>query len=139
MAPWSVPHCRSPRWGCPAVLVAVVLAVGLVALSAAFHRGAVGALAAGLAAGIAMGIAAVLISAALTTLERQGLAATLTGGPLWGAVVTAVAAQYASQHAFSRGPLSWSLPALTVADPLAAVPAARLLLNERLAPGHALV
>lgn len=32
-----------------------------------------------------------------------------------------------------------SLPALTVIDPLAAVPAARLLLHERLEPGHAAV
>lgn len=135
--PAAAEHPRSPA--ALAVLAAVVLAVGLVALSAAFDRGARGAVAAGIAAGIAMGIAAVLISAALTTLQRSGLGATLVSGSLWGAVVTAIAAQYASQHAFSRGSLSWSLPALTVADPLAAVPAAQLLLDERLTPGHALV
>jgi hypothetical protein len=81
----------------------------------------------------------VLISAALTTLGHDGLADALTGPALWGAVVVGVGAQIACQQAFSRGSLAWSLPVLTVADPLAAVPAARWLLNERLEPGHAWV
>ncbi|WP_246271495.1 hypothetical protein [Amycolatopsis acididurans] len=51
----------------------------------------------------------------------------------------AVTAQIGSQQAYSRGALAWSLPALTVVDPLAAIPAARLLLGERLEPGHAAV
>ena len=37
------------------------------------------------------------------------------------------------------GRSSWSLPALILLDPLSAVPAARLLLGERLEPGHAAV
>jgi hypothetical protein len=103
------------------------------------REGRRGALGSGLAAGIAMGIAAVLISAALKTLSHDGLADALTGPAFWGAVVVGIGAQLACQQAFSRGSLSWSLPVLTVADPLAAVPAARWLLDERLEPGHALV
>jgi hypothetical protein len=117
----------------------VLLALALVTLAGRATEGPRGALAAGLAAGIAMGIAAVLISGALTALGSGGLVHALTGSALWGAVVTAVAAQFASQQAFARGSLSWSLPVLTVADPLAAVPAARILLGERLEPGHAAV
>ena len=122
-----------------AVLGAVVLAVALVALAGLARQGALGALASGLAAGIAMGIAAVIISGALTALNTGGLLHALSGSAVWGALITSVAAQFASQQAFARGSLSWSLPVLTVADPLAAVPAARMLLGESLEPGHAAV
>jgi hypothetical protein len=86
-----------------------------------------------------MGIAAVLVSAALTAFRIGGLVHALSSSELWGALVVAVAAEWGTQQAFARGSLSWSLPALTVADPLAAVPAALLLLGERLEPGHAAV
>jgi hypothetical protein len=121
------------------VLAAVFLALALVTLAGRAKEGPLGALAAGLAAGIGMGIAAVLISATLTALRTGGLVHALTGSALWGAVVTALAAEFASQQSFARGSLSWSLPVLTVADPLAAVPAARILIGERLEPGHASV
>jgi drug/metabolite transporter (DMT)-like permease len=122
-----------------AVLVAALVALALVALSRLAKEGRRGALGSGLAAGIAMGIAAVLISAALKTLSSEGLVDALTGPALWGAVVVGVGAQIACQQAFSRGSLAWSLPVLTVADPVAAVPAARWLLAEQLEPGHAWV
>jgi hypothetical protein len=92
---------------------------------------------AALVAGVALGVAAVLVSAALDVLQRHGVLAALTAAATWAAVATAVAAQYASQQAFARGDLAVSLPALTVVDPLAAVPIAGALLGERLAPGHA--
>lgn len=122
-----------------AVIAAVVVGVAAVAAAARTRRGAVGALICGVAGGLAAGIAAVLISSALKTLTERGLLAALAGPELWGAVVMAVTAQVGAQHAFSRGSLTWSLPALTVCDPLAAVPAARILLGERLEPGHAAV
>jgi drug/metabolite transporter (DMT)-like permease len=121
----------------PAVLAIALAALALVALTARAKQTVVGALSAGLAAGIAMGIAAVLVSAALTILGRDGLLAALATPSLWGAIVVSIGAQVACQVAFSRGSLSWSLPVLTVADPLAAVPVALWLLGERLEPGHA--
>ena len=63
--------------GTVAILVAALVALGLIALTIRVRQGPRGALAAGLAAGVAMGIAAVLISAALTTLSRSGLGAAL--------------------------------------------------------------
>jgi drug/metabolite transporter (DMT)-like permease len=123
--------------GALAALAAVLLAVALVALAGRLPEGPWGAAATGLAAGVAMGIAAVLVSAALTALRTGDLLHALTGSAVWGAVVVALAAGLGTQQAFARGSLSWSLPALTVADPLAAVPAARILLGERLEPGHA--
>jgi hypothetical protein len=116
------------------VLTAVVVAVALAAGASRLPRGPAGALLCGAAAGIVAGTAAVLVSAAFKAwsdgARGLGVAAVV------GALVVAVAAQLTSQQAYSRGALAWSLPALTLADPLAALPVARLLLGERLEPGH---
>jgi drug/metabolite transporter (DMT)-like permease len=125
--------------GTVAILIAALLAIVLIAATVWLKQGATGALAAGLASGVAMGIAAVLISAALNTFSHSGLAASLRSPALWTALLVAIGAEYACQQAYSKGALAWSLPALTVADPLAAVPVALILLGERLEPGHAAV
>ena len=135
--PADVSKDRIP--GTVAILVAALLALALIAATIWLKQGPGGALAAGIAAGIAMGVAAVLISAALNTFGRSGLAAALRSPALWSALGVAIAAEYACQQAYSKGALAWSLPALTVADPLAAVPVALILLGERLEPGHAAV
>jgi drug/metabolite transporter (DMT)-like permease len=122
-----------------AVAVAVVGSVVLVGAATLFGRGAHGALACGTAAGIAAGIGAVLISVGIRSLQEGGWVHALAGVALWGAVVVGVVAVLGGQQAYARGSLAWSLPALILLDPLAAVPAARLLLGERLEPGHAAV
>jgi drug/metabolite transporter (DMT)-like permease len=122
-----------------AVIGAVVLSVLLVAVATLLGHGPHGALACGSAAGIAAGIAAVLISAGLRSLREGGWLHAMAGVALWGALVVAVVAVLGGQQAYARGSLAWSLPALILLDPLAAVPAARLLLGERLEPGHAAI
>jgi hypothetical protein len=127
----------------PPSSVEIILAVGvsivLVAGATLFGRGRHGALACGCAAGIAAGIAAVLISIGIRSLREGGWVHALAGVAVWGAAVVAVIAIIAGQQAYSRGSLAWSLPALILLDPMSAVPAARLLLGERLEPGHAVV
>ena len=132
----NAPHHEPPMG---AVIGAVLLGLAVVVAAVRVRHPRYGALACGIAAGLTTGLAAVLISAALAEITHRGLVAAMTGPALWGAVVMAVAAQVAAQQAFSRGALNWSLPALTVLDPLAAVPVARYLLGERLEPGHAAV
>jgi drug/metabolite transporter (DMT)-like permease len=119
-----------------AVVGAVVVSVALVAVATLFGHGPHGALACGSAAGIAAGIGAVLISMGIRSLQTGGWVHALAGVALWGAIVVAVVAVLGGQQAYARGSLAWSLPALILLDPLAAVPAARLLLGERLEPGH---
>lgn len=122
------------------LLATVVLATAVVVVAVASTRlpnGREGALAAAVVAGAALGVAAVLVSAALDVLQRHGLLTALTAAPTWAAVATALAGQYTSQQAFARGSLAVSLPALTVVDPLVAVPVAGVLLGQHLAPGHA--
>ena len=121
------------------MLAAVVVSVVLVAVATLLGRGAHGALACGSAAGIAAGIAAVLISVGLHALHVGGWAHALAGIAVWGALVTAVVAQLGGQQAYARGSLAWSLPALILLDPVAAIPTAHLLLGERLEHGHAVV
>ena len=121
------------------VIVAVAVSILLVAGATMLGHGAHGAVACGAAAGIAAGIAAVLISIGVRSFQEGGWAHALAGVALWGAVVVAVVAVLGGQQAYARGSLAWSLPALILLDPLAAVPAARLLLGERLEPGHAAV
>jgi hypothetical protein len=121
------------------VIVAVIVSIGLVAGATLFGHGAHGALACGSAAGIAAGIGAVLISIGIRSLQEGGWVHALAGVAVWGAIVVAVIAILGGQQAYARGSLAWSLPALILLDPLAAVPAARLLLGERLEPGHAVI
>jgi len=122
-----------------AIMVAVAISIALVGVATTLGRGAHGALACGASAGIAAGIAAVLISIGLRSLHEGGWVHALAGVAIWGAVVVSVIAILGGQQAYARGALAWSLPALILCDPLAAVPAARLLLGERLEPGHAAV
>jgi hypothetical protein len=122
-----------------AIVAAVGLSVLFVAAATLVGHGPHGALACGGAAGIAAGIAAVLISIGVHSLQADGWARTLAGVTIWGAVVVAGIAIVAGQQAYARGSLAWSLPAVILLDPLAAVPAARLLLGERLEPGHAAI
>ena len=121
------------------IVVAVGVSAALVAGATLFGRGRHGALACGSAAGIAAGIAAVLISVGIHSLQQGGWAHALAGVAVWGAAVVAAIAILGGQQAYSRGSLAWSLPALILLDPLSAIPAARLLLGERLEPGHAVV
>lgn len=126
----------------PVVVLSMVAGVVLVITLAARTRGGpVSAVTCGVCGGIAAGCAAVLISAAFKAAGRAPHAATSV--LFWllvaAAIIVAVMSQFGSQLAYSRGALAWSLPALTVLDPLAAIPAARLLLGERLEPGHAAV
>ncbi|SNS30224.1 Magnesium transporter NIPA [Geodermatophilus saharensis] len=125
-----------PAWASVAAVAVVLLAV---ALTARLGSGSAAALACGVTGGLAAGVAAVLVSAALGVLTADGPAAALLRPEPYGAVVASIVAQVGAQQAYGRGSLSWSLPALVVVDPLAAVPAARLLLGEHLEPGHALV
>jgi drug/metabolite transporter (DMT)-like permease len=122
-----------------ATVAAVVISVGLVAVATLLTRGPHGALACGAAAGIAAGIGAVLISIGIRSLQEGGWVHALGGVAVWGAILVSIVAIVGGQQAYARGRLAWSLPALILLDPLAAVPAARLLLGERLEPGHAAV
>ena len=117
------------------VFLAVAISLSLVLGATLLGHGAHGAVACGGAAGIAAGIAAVLISVGVRSMQQDGWAKALAGVTVWGALVVALVAIVAGQQAYARGALAWSLPSLILLDPLAAVPAAGLLLGEHLEHG----
>jgi drug/metabolite transporter (DMT)-like permease len=121
------------------VCLAVAISLSLVLGATLLGHGAHGAVACGGAAGIAAGIAAVLISVGVRSMQQDGWAKALAGVTVWGALVVALVAIVAGQQAYARGALAWSLPALILLDPLAAVPAAGLLLGEHLEHGSVAV
>jgi hypothetical protein len=65
---------------------------------------------------------------------QEGWAHALAGVTIWGVAVVAGVAIVAASRSV-RGSLARPLPAVILLDPLAAVPAARLLLEEELEPG----
>lgn len=115
-----------------AVCVGAALLLGVIAVLYA-RRGAAryGALALGLAAGVAFGVMTLTLAAVvsfppgqwLTTWHTAALAVLAGGG---GGL---------AQLAYQAGPLTASLPALTVTEPLVALLAAGPVFGETLAPG----
>jgi hypothetical protein len=143
---WSARPTRGgpEHLAAPGPLVATTsLAVTLVALSSRTPRGNAGALVCGTAAGIAAGVAAMLASAVFKEISITGWVGAAGVSLWWATIATALlagtAAQIGGQQAYARGALGWSLPAVTVIDPLAAAATARVLLGERLQAGHAAV
>lgn len=107
-------------------------AVALLVLRAPRRPGPLRATVLGTACGVLFGIDAALIKASGNLLDR-GLLAALSS---WEPYVLAAVSAYGfllAQSAFQAGPLSASLPVLTVADPLVAAAIGVLAFQERVA------
>jgi drug/metabolite transporter (DMT)-like permease len=106
-----------------------------IAVMVAFSRSTGGAIRAGLlaaAGGVFYGLAA-----ALTKVTAQdfhsGIVHTLTSTwEPYALIISAVVAMVVVQSAFQAGPLRWSLPTLTVVDPVVSVVIGALALGERI-------
>ena len=102
---------------------AVVIAAGVVAagvgsvVALKTTSGAVAGFALGLAAGILYGVIGGVLKAAVHALHDP--LSLLTGWPLWTLAVLGAWAFIMHQRAYAHGPLGVSLPALSVASPLA--------------------
>ncbi|WP_072691082.1 DMT family transporter [Rhodococcus marinonascens] len=93
------------------------------------------------AGGILYGIA-VAFTKYVVELVPRGLSTVLSSWQAWALVVAGISGVYLQQRGFQVGPLSASLPALTIAEPLAAVFLGVTVLDERLrvtGPGLAVV
>lgn len=119
----------------PGAIAAVVL-LGLAVASAIGARlaasGQLGALVSGACAGGCLGVAAVCAALPVHRFQELGLAGMLVHWSPYVAVAAGVLAIAASQQAFARGELAWSLPALTVANTFVATAMSVLLVHERL-------
>ncbi|MGV9680914.1 DMT family transporter [Nocardia sp. NPDC003482] len=125
-APWH-------RWALPLGMLFGAIAIG-VAVASVVRVPALQALLLGTAAGLLFGIAAALTEH-VTELFEHGLGAVLTSWQTWTLVASGTVGLYLQQRGYQVGPLSASLPAFTVAEPLGAVFLGMTVLDERLRSG----
>ncbi|MCQ4118472.1 DMT family transporter [Rhodococcus tibetensis] len=128
------------EWVIPlAIVVSVVAAAALAGMTKIGPGWR--ALLLGAASGILYGVA-VAFTKYVVELVPRGLWSVLSSWQTWSLVAAGLVGVYLQQRAFQVGPLSASLPALTIAEPLAAVFLGMTVLDERLrvdGPGLILV
>ncbi|MEV4155059.1 DMT family transporter [Nocardia salmonicida] len=118
------------EWLAPlAIVLGVVVAATVTGLMINSRSGQ--ALALGLAGGALFGVAAALTDR-VVTLFGDGIGAVLGGWQTWTLVAAGLLGVYLQQRAFQAGPLAASLPAATIAEPLAAAFLGLTALNEHL-------
>ncbi|MGF6882524.1 hypothetical protein ABIA39_001466 [Nocardia sp. GAS34] len=125
-APWRY-------WPGPLGLLCALIVVG-VGVATVVKVPSLQALLLGTAAGLLFGISAAL-TGHVTQLFGQGVMPVLTSWQPYTLVATGVAGLYLQQRGYQVGPLSASLPAFTVAEPLGAAFIGITVLDERLRSG----
>ncbi|WP_280373835.1 DMT family transporter, partial [Nocardia abscessus] len=88
----------------------------------------------GVASGALFGLAAA-VTAYVTDLFDNGLGHVLGAWQTWALIAAGVVGVYLQQRAYQVGPLTASLPAVTIAEPLAAAFIGFAVLEERLQTG----
>jgi hypothetical protein len=127
-----VPDAR----GAAVVIAAGVTLAGLCSAAAARTRSRqVAGMALGLAAGILYGLAGGILKAVVRTVLHGNPLGAVTGWPLWALAVLGAWAFILHQRAYTRAPLQASLPALSVANPLAGMAFGALAFGEIPASG----
>ena len=122
----SAPH----DGGAAAAIAVGVLIAGVSTSVARVRSGRVAGFSLGLAAGTLYGLEGGVLKA-LVHVAGQGPAALMTGWPLWTLAVLGVWALVVHQRAYTHAPLSVSLPALSVANPLAGIAFGVVVFGER--------
>ncbi len=112
------------------------LGLGLALATRFASTGPLGSLLAGACSGAALGTSVVATSITLHSLSNEGIAATVTSWTPYLAAVMGLLATAATQQAYARGELAWSLPALTVSNTLASTALSVTVLGAPLDAGR---
>ncbi|MCK0093533.1 DMT family transporter [Rhodococcus sp. F64268] len=118
------------RWALP-LTITLAVAACTAALGTAPGTPRRRAMLLGTAAGILYGVAAALTKH-VTDLMERGLPTVLGSWQLWTVITAGLTGMYLQQRAFQAGPLTASLPTLTIAEPLAAAVLGITVLGEHL-------
>ncbi|KAA0020055.1 DMT family transporter [Antrihabitans cavernicola] len=118
------------EWAVPLIVLLVVVGVATAGGLARIEVG-LRALLLGAAGGLLFGLAAALTKD-VTDRFGSGIWSVLTSWQTWILIASGIVGVYLQQRAFQVGPLSASLPAVTIAEPLAAVFVGMTVLDERL-------
>jgi len=120
-----------------AVVAAIMVpALVLCAIGARIFSGSVSAMLWGLMSGSLWGVFSVLTKGVVSQIGR-GIAALLRTPELYALAVAGTLATAWEQSAFRAGPLSWSLPVVTVSEPLVASVLGTTMLGETVTTNHA--
>ncbi|MFC3962878.1 DMT family transporter [Nocardia jiangsuensis] len=122
------------NWLLPSIVLLALIALAVLSARAAETTPAARALLLGTASGSLYGFAVALTDSTMAGL-RHGIPHILTGWQLYALIAAGLLGVYLQQRAFQAGPLSASLPALTIAEPLVAVVFSLAVLGERLRAG----
>lgn len=125
----SAGHLLASMGALGASLAVVAVAVAVV-LAWSRRVGRNRAVTLGLATGAAYGMVAALLKASLGILAAHGLMAMLTSWPVYAFAVLVGAAIVVNQLAFNAGPLSQSLPLITIVDPLVSIAVGAIAFHE---------
>ncbi|MFC8047853.1 DMT family transporter [Nocardia sp. NPDC057353] len=125
----------SGHWLLPGIVLLVLIALAVAGALASTTTPAARALLLGTAAGALYGLAVALTDSVMAGLREHGIGHLLTGWQFYALVAAGLLGVYLQQRAFQAGPLSASLPALTIAEPLVAVVFSLAVLGERLRAG----
>lgn len=134
----GIPYPSTPSWALTAILVVVPgLAAALVHRQVTRRRGVVRSVPAAVAlagaAGLLYAISAALTKVTAETVSSAGVLAAAASLAPWALVGAGAWSLALTQTAFQSGPLQWSLPTLSVVDPLASLLIGIGAFHERLA------
>lgn len=116
--------------GCAGAAALVVLTVAAAQRRGSPHRVTL----LGVATGTSFGVVAALVKQA-TSLAALGLPVLLTSWPLYALLAAGAAALLLSQTAYQAGPLTASLPAMTIFDPIVGIALGMFAFGETVAGG----
>ncbi len=121
-------------WLWPLVAMGVVTAIAVVVGCVPTLRGTLRALAFGVATGMLFAVTTVLTKPVLTSFAHEGfwdnMARLFTDWRLYLLAACGIGAMYLQQRAFQLGPISSSLPAITVGEPVGAAVLGGVVLDE---------
>lgn len=130
----GVPDAPGVDWLPALIAVGVVAAVATAIGSIRSLRGPKRAMSFGVATGILFGVATVLTKPVLTSYEHADFLANtarlFTDWRLYLLVIAGLGAMYLQQRAFQPAPISASLPAITLAEPMCAAVLGAAVLHE---------
>lgn len=116
-------------WLLPLIILVALIAAATIIGGSSADPGRC-ALLLGAASGSLYGLAAALTSY-VTSLFDHGLGEVLASWQTWALIAAGITGVYLQQRAFQAGPLAASLPAVTIAEPLAAAFIGVTVLDER--------
>ncbi|MEA3218438.1 MAG: hypothetical protein QOJ19_4594 [Acidimicrobiia bacterium] len=123
-------RARAATWMLVAAFSAAVVAVTVI--GSRRSGSALRAMALGVATGAVWALTACLLKRVVVSFHQSGLAAVVTRPALWILLVVSIGGLVLNQSSFQAGELSWSLPAMSVVEPVLGSIYGIVLFHDRL-------